>query len=164
MIQDLIYTTLEEVRTGIAQNISASGLTASGNTAASMDIEVTATSGRLTGRPAFWTLEKGRGPGRIPGNMRDIIKQWALDKGIVISPIPYIRQASENWTPKYTPAERGLEAFAGAVAYNIANKGTKLYQDGGRDDIYTPVIEKAMDKLTNNVLLSISTELWQKQQ
>lgn len=159
-IQDLIYSALEEVRDEIKQNISSTGSTASGRTADSMEIEVTGTSGRLTGRQAFWTLERGRGPGRIPGNMRDIIKQWALDKGMSISPIPYIRQASDKWQPKYTPEQRGLDAFAGAVAFNIANKGTQLYLDGGRDDIYTPAIDKAMDKLANNVLLNISTELW----
>lgn len=159
-IQDLIYRALEEVRDEIKQNISSTGSTASGRTADSMEIEVVGTTGKLTGRQAFWTLERGRGPGRIPGNMRDIIKQWALDKGISISPIPYIRQASDKWQPKYTEQERGLNAFAGAVAFNIANKGTQLYQDGGRDDIYTPAINKAMDKLANNVLLEINTELW----
>lgn len=159
-IQDLIYSALEEVKTEIASNISSTGSTASGKTADSMEIEVTGTSGRLTGRQAFWTLERGRGPGRIPGNMRDIIKQWALDKGISISPIPYIRQASDKWQPKYTEQERGLNYFASAVAHNISNRGTQLYLDGGRDDIYTPAIEKAMNKLANNVLLNISTELW----
>lgn len=162
MITDYIRQTLEEVRDGIAANIAANGRTASGNTAASMDIEVYMASGRLTGRPAFWTLEKGRGPGRIPANLTEIIKQWALDKGISITPIPYVRQPSENWQPKYTPQERGLEAFAGAVVHNIANKGTKLYQEGGEDNIYTPVIEKAMEKLSNNVMLDISTQLWLK--
>lgn len=162
MITDYIRQTLEEVRDGIVANMAANGRTASGNTAASMEIEVSGTSGRLTGRPAFWTLEKGRGPGRIPANLTEIIKQWALDKGISITPIPYVRQSSENWQPKYTPQERGLEAFAGAVAHNIANKGTKLYQEGGEDNIYTPVIEKAMDKLANNVMLDISTQLWQR--
>lgn len=159
-IQDLIYRALEEVRDEIKQNISSTGSTASGRTADSMEIEVSGTTGRLTGRQAFWTLERGRGPGRIPGNMRDIIKQWALDKGISISPIPYIRQASDKWQPKYTEQERGLNAFAGAVAHNIANRGTQLYLDGGRDDIYTPAIERAIDKLANNVMLEISTELW----
>lgn len=160
-IQDLIYTALDEVRDEIKQNISSTGSTASGRTADSMEIEVTGTSGRLIGRQAFFTLERGRGPGRIPGNIIEIIKQWALDKGINISPIPYIRQASDKWQPIYTPEQRGMNAFAGAVAFNIANKGTQLYQDGGQDDIYTPAINKAMDKLANNVLLTISTELWQ---
>lgn len=159
-IQDLIYEALNEVRDEIKQNISSTGSTASGRTADSMEIEVSGTTGRLTGRQAFFTLERGRGPGRIPGNMIEIIKQWALDKGINISPIPYIRQASDKWQPKYTEKERGLNAFAGAVAFNIANKGTQLYQDGGRDDIYTPAIERAMNKLANNFLSEISTELW----
>lgn len=160
-IQNLIYSALEEVRDEIKQNISATGSTASGRTADSMEIEVTENSGRLTGRQAFFTLEHGRGPGRIPGNMIDIIRQWALDKGISISPIPYIRQESDRWQPKYTPEQRGMNTFAGAVAFKIANKGTQLYQDGGRDDIYTPAIEKAIDKLANNVLLNIRSQLWE---
>lgn len=162
-IQDLIRSALEEVRDEIKQNISSTGSTASGRTADSMEIEVTGTSGILTGRQAFWTLERGRGPGRIPGNMIEIIKQWTLDKGISISPIPYIRQVSDKWQPKYTPEQRGMDSFAGAVAFKIANRGTQLYIDGGRDDIYTPAIEKAMNKLANNVLLNISSNLWQQQ-
>lgn len=160
MIQNLIRSALEEVRDEIKQNISSTGSIASGKTAESMEIEVTEKSGRLTGRQAFFTLERGRGPGKIPSDMKSIIRQWALDKGISISPIPYIRQASDKWQPKYSEQERGLNAFAGAVAFNIANKGTQLYQDGGRDDIYTPAIERAMNKLANNVLLEISTKLW----
>lgn len=163
MIQDLIRSALEEVRDEIKQNISSTGSIASGRTADSMEIEVTRTSGILTGRQAFWTLERGRGPGRIPGNMIEIIKQWALDKGISISPIPYIRQVSDKWQPKYTPEQRGMNVFAGAVAFNIANKGTQLYQEGGRNDIYTSAIERAMNKLANNVLLNISSNLWQQQ-
>jgi hypothetical protein len=36
---------------------------------------------------------------------------------------------------------------AGAIAHKIASSGTLLYRQGGRSDIYTPVIRREVEQL-----------------
>ena len=122
---------------------------ASGRTLASLRVEVEDDHGILFGRKAFGTLETGRGPGKVPKRFEDIIRQWILDKGLAIKEIPYKRKESEKWRPKYTPKERGLRAMAGAIAHKIRTEGTKLHREGGRSDIYSPEVRKAIDNIMN---------------
>jgi len=161
-IQEKIYSTLTKVKDEITENIYTHGLHASGKTASSMSIEMYENGGRLTGRFAFGTLETGRKPGRIPRNMTEIIKEWAIAKGINVSQMPYKRTPSDKWQPKYSVPERSLNAFAGAVAYNIKNKGTKLYQSGGAEIIYTPVINDAIKSLSKDILLIVTNAIKNK--
>ena len=91
--------------------------------------------------------------------MTAIIKEWAIAKKIGLNPIAYTRQPSDKWQPKYTPEERALNAFAGAVAHKIATEGSKLYRDGGRADIYSEEIQKTMDKIINNLGAIFRTEI-----
>ena len=144
----LIVACLERIRARIAANINDKGLRASGKTEASMyqpdSIRLTDTGAQLVavGRGYFQSLELGRPAGRVPRGFAAIIRQWILDKGLSVRMIPYKRQPSERWQPKYSVEERSLRAAAGAIAHNIATRGTRLYQQGGRRDIYTPVIEE----------------------
>ena len=134
--KNIVIQKLEELKQRIAANIQTSEQGASGRTAESMRVEATESGATLFGRKAFGTLETGRKGGNVPKNFRGIIQQWIMDKGISISPLPYVRQPSKNWQPKYTPQERGELSLAGAIAYKIRNEGTKLHRNGGRADIY----------------------------
>lgn len=158
-LMEEVRVTLERIKAEITENIYTHGLHASGKTASSMSIEMYENGGKLTGRFAFGTLETGRKPGRIPGNMTEIIKEWAIAKGINITQIPYKRMPSDKWQPKYSVPERSLNAFAGAVAYNIRNKGTKLYQEGGNPVIYTPVIDDIINEFADSALLIIRNSI-----
>lgn len=134
----IIYQELDELKARIIQNHTAAGQVASGKTAKSLRIEVDEDSGRLFGRSPFGTLETGRKGGKVPRQFYLIIRKWMADKGIQAPPIPY----KTNRPHKYTPEERGALSMAAAIAETIRKKGTKLYRDGGRNDIYSKEIEK----------------------
>lgn len=148
-IKGILTEELDGLRQRIIANHIRAGQKASGRTIASLRVEVEDDHGTLFGRKAFGTLETGRGPGKVPRHFTDIIRQWILDKGIRITAIPYKRKETEKWRPKYTPQERGLRAMARAIAYKIQKDGTQLHREGGRDDIYSPEVRKAMDNIMN---------------
>lgn len=160
-INQAVMAALERMRAKIAANIESKGLKASGKTAASMRIVSTETGGQLVGRPYFQSLELGRPAGRVPYNFNAIIRQWIIDKGISVRQIPYVRQPSARWSPKYSVEERSLRAAAGAIAHTIATRGTLLYRQGGRSDIYTPVIDEELERLEQEIGEIIATSISQ---
>lgn len=138
---------LKEIVADIRYNLDATGTNASGRTSDSLRVEMREDGGSVTGRRYFQGVEIGRPGGRVPQNFRAIIRQWMRDKGISAVPIPYKRQPSENWQPKYTPEERGAMAMAGAIAEKIRREGTRLFREGGRTDIYSNVLAARMREL-----------------
>jgi hypothetical protein len=64
-----------------------------------------------------------------------------------------------NRPHKYTPEERGARSMAAAIAQVIRRSGTKLYRDGGRDDIYSREIENTrktlMERLSRFIIQKI---------
>lgn len=158
-VQKVIGDELQALRSRIIANHVAAKQVASGRTKASIKVEVTEDGGILWGRFPFGTLETGRRAGRISHNFAGIIRQWIIDKGISVSPIQYIRKPSERWKPKYTPQERGLMNMAGAIAQKIKKEGTRLYRENGRDDIYSPEIEKTVDNITKKIGLLFEQEV-----
>lgn len=139
----LIIDCLNNIKERIASNILTKGEWASGKTAESMVVIPTERGGMLKGRPYFQSLEDGRPAGRVPYDFASIIRQWIIDKGIGVTPMPY----KTNRPHKYTPADRGLNHMASAIAWSIKEHGTRLYQTGGRDDIYSDVIADEVEKL-----------------
>ena len=111
----------------IRQAISASGIGASGRTAASLGYRDTGEQLTIysdgTGAP-IGTLQHGRPGGKVPFGFYGIIRQWAIDKGISFS------------------SDKELNAFAYFVSKKIAAEGTKRHTEP-RDDIYTPALKKA---------------------
>lgn len=151
-IQAAVGALLEKAIAQIRQNIDTTGERASGKTQASLrqlvTVEGNTVTGTIFGRQAFGTLEHGRRGGKVPRNFAAIIRQWIVDKGLPVTPIPYVRQPSERWQPKYTPEERGLMDMAWAIAEKIKRDGTSLYRRGGRADVYTPplaALEKSLE-------------------
>lgn len=168
-IDEILTRSLERMRDRIAANINEKGLRASGKTAASMykpgSIRMTDTGAMLVavGRGWFQSLEQGRPGGRVPRSFTSIISQWIIDKGLSVRQIPYKRQPSERWQPKYTVEERSLRMAAAAIAHTIAERGTLLYRQGGRRDIYSPVIEEEVKLLERElgelIVKSIKSEI-----
>lgn len=155
----ILQRRLNECANRIRENITSTGTRASGHTQASIRVEVSADTGTIYGRQAFSVLQTGRRGGRVPRGFVYILKQWAKDKGINPSPIPYIRRPSARWQPKYTPEQRGLNAFAGAVAYRIRMRGTALYINGGRNDIYTEPIREAVQGIKEDLKTAYVAEI-----
>ena len=143
-VTQILTEELTSLKAVITNNIRAAGEWATGKTAASMQVQVTGMMGELMGRRAFGTLETGRRPGRIPRNMRDIIYEWMQAKGIHADPMPYVRPGRH----KYPTAQmRGDMSMAGAIAYTIKTRGTLLYREGGRNDIYSQAIPEAVARI-----------------
>ncbi|WP_291584062.1 hypothetical protein [Bacteroides sp.] len=126
----IIQEELDSLRLRIIDNHIRAGQKASGNTIESLYVSVDDNHGILFGRKAFGVLETGRGPGKVPKGFYQIIQQWIKDKGIQV----------EN-----------TKSFAYLVARKIAREGTELHRTGGRDDIYSPEIEKAIQNIMNRV-------------
>lgn len=135
----------------IANHIRA-GQKASGRTMQSIRKSITDEGGVVFARAYFGVLETGRKPGPVPKDFRSVIRQWMRDKGISANPIPYIRKPSKKWQPKYSPQERGDLSLAGAIAYRIRKEGTKLYRNGGRDDIYSNEIPKTVENILDRIM------------
>lgn len=128
---EAVMEALHRLRDRISDNIVGEGAYASGRTTASMEVEQTSMGGRLLGRAYFYTLESGATPGAWPGP--DTIRQWMIDKGIM------------------TASDPELDKAARAINWNIWQHGTRLYQDGGRDTIYTTAIDETLEELQREV-------------
>lgn len=112
----------------IRNNLASSGTDATGETSRSVGYQVYMNGGKLTlevygGRPYFPTVETGSKPSKKkPGRkMIEKIEKWAGVRGILASP----------W----------------AIATNILKFGSKLWQRGGRRDIYSNVAERSFLEL-----------------
>ena len=139
LVTDFVKTEFDRCAMAIAQRLDDTRTTASGRTKASLRVEAVEQTFTLLGRHPFATVETGRRAGKVPINVHEILKQWAVDKQISLEPINYVRIPSDKWQPKYTPEERALNQFAGAVAHRIRTQGSSLYRSGGRSDIYNSI-------------------------
>ena len=147
-VSQVLNEELGTLKATIINNIRVTGQWASGKTAASMAVMVSGNIGELVGRRAFGTLETGRKGGRVPRNMADIIYDWMQAKGVHGEPMPYVRKGPH----KYSSAqERGDRTMASAIAHTIRTVGTRLYRQGGRDDVYSRAIPVAIERINSRL-------------
>lgn len=146
-IAQILTEELGTLRTTIINNIRATGQWASGKTAASMAVMVSGNIGELVGRKAFGTLETGRRGGRVPRNFEAIIYDWMMAKGVHAEPIPY----KTSRPHKYSEQERGDRTMAYFIARTIRREGTRLYREGGRDDVYSRAIPLTIERINSRL-------------
>jgi hypothetical protein len=146
-IEVILMEELQTLKAQITANIRATGQWASGKTAASMAVMVSGSIGELVGRRAFGTLETGRRGGRVPRNFMGIIYDWMQAKGVHAEPIPY----KTSRPHKYTEQERGDRTMAYFIAKTIRREGTRLYRDGGRDDVYSRAIPITIERINSRL-------------
>lgn len=156
---EIIGDELDSLMQRVIANHLRAGQKASGRTMQSIRKQVSDEGGVLFGRAYFGVLETGRKPGAVPKGFRDVILQWMKDKGISATPVPYKRKPSVRWQPKYTPQERGDMSLAGAIAYRIKKDGTRLYRNGGRDDIYSNEIPKTVESILDRILAVFASDV-----
>lgn len=156
---ELLEQTLNDIVRDIRDNLAATGTNASGRTSDSLAVEMYAGGGMVTGRQYFQSVEEGRPPGKVPYRFDLIIRQWMNDKGITAPPMPYKRQPSQNWQPKYTPEERGAMAMACSIARKIETEGSRLFREGGSKDIYTNVLDRRLAELQDKLAIEIKSRL-----
>jgi len=118
----------------IKDNMSASGIDATGKTAAALDFEIVEegdlTTLNILGNPFTQVIETGRKatPDKKPSSdMIANLTEWVDARGID-------------------------EKAVWGIATNIQKEGTKLYQSGGRTDIYSEPFDKWVDTLQKDVL------------
>lgn len=137
----IIDNQLQILRENIIANSFAAGQKATGKTADSMTVRIFKEGdivvGELDARAFFGNLEQGNKPfgaqhfryradgttyPSAPKWFTEIIREWAEAKHL---------DFESPW----------------AVATKIMTEGTELYRNGGRDDIFTPEIPKALKEL-----------------
>ena len=160
-IRNEILQILTETKDRIIANIDTEGIRASGRTQESLRVEDRGEHFVLvqgSGGAPFETLQYGRGGGRVPLGFQSIIRQWIIDKGISTTDIPYKRNPSAKWQPKYTPQERGLLAAAGAIAEKIRKSGTDRFTQPN-ENVYSQPINDAIERLTALFVKSVTSEI-----
>lgn len=148
-INDLLKSHLENVKTNIAERMAANGRNASGKSIASLRVEVMDGNGVLWGSKSFLAMERGRGPGAIPIGFVEIIMAWAKAKGISAYSKAGVRQDNDT----------AMRSFAGAVAYNIMKKGTRLFRNKQYNDIYTSVLKEELDKMSEAMVINLLNQV-----
>lgn len=138
-IQKLLTLHLGNIKVGISKRMATLGRSASGSSVASLDVEVSGNNGILSGGKQWEVMQRGRGPGKVPSNFREVIKNWVRARGINIQPKGEQTQ------------EQAIESFSYLVTRNIMQKGTKLYRDNGYNDIYDTLLKEEVEKLSNGV-------------
>jgi hypothetical protein len=146
-VSQILTEELGTLRATIISNIRSTGQWASGKTAASMAVIVSGSIGELVGRKAFGTLETGRRGGRVPRDFHAIIYEWMQAKGVHAQPMPY----KTNRPHKYSEQERGDRTMAYFISRTIRREGTRLYRDGGRDDVYSRAIPITIDRINSRL-------------
>lgn len=156
-VEETLTRHLGNVKQKVEQAMAAYGRNASGRSVASLTVSVQGDTGTLYGSRSFWVMERGRRPGKVPHGFADIIRQWIIDKGLKVTPIP----ARRTQGVKYTPYERGLRSMAGAIAHKIMTEGTRLYRDNDFNDIYTSAVKEELELMADELLFYTAESLSQ---
>lgn len=129
-------STVESIR----RNLASTGTNATGKTSRSLRYEVTDTGDKITlkvfGKPYLAVVETGRKATpqytKPSDDFVNSIREWLIAKG-------------------------KSESSAYGIAKSIHQKGTKLWQTGGRQDIISNVINDSLtEKITKDVLGSFA--------
>jgi hypothetical protein len=137
ILQQYGNSTVEQIR----RNLAATGTNATGKTSRSLKYEVRVEANAITlkviGRPFFNVVETGR----------KATPQY--DK-----PSPEFVASIQEWAKA-----KGVPGAAYAIAKSIHQKGTKLFQSGGRTDVYSSVVNQSLvDKISQDVLDKFAKE------
>ena len=143
-IEEIKLIVSKQIQVGkneIKSNLRAHGKVVSGRTLRSLRSEITNTPTTVTGRiwstvSYFPAMERGRGPfkGGAERGLSERLYSWSKLKGISF------QTDTQRW------------AFAYALARKINKEGTRLFKQGGRQDIYTPVVSS----IKKNILAALN--------
>ena len=146
-VATVLEARMMRLRDDIAENINRMGLKASGATQASMRVEVTGNEVALWGRRFFAAMEYGSKPWSGATGIRctfqafrEIIRQWASDKGLSFG------QAKEH------------ERTIGAITMSIIRRGSRLYKNHAHLDVYDTLIAEALKDMEIIALDKVGTE------
>lgn len=136
-LEDILAAGLNQLVVDIIAASEAHGQKASGRTYDMITMEVQRSgelvSGSVYAPDYFYTLIRGRGSGKVPANMAELIMEWAGYKGIVFS----------------TPED--MVRFANAVAWKIRREGNSMYRTSQYYDIIETPIKQFEEWLSSMV-------------
>lgn len=146
-VATMLEARMAKLRDDIRSRINAMGLRASGRTGDSLRVEVSDNEVALWGRKFFASLEYGSrywtGTTGVRCSFeafREIIRQWASDKGLSFG------DASST------------DKAVSAIAITIMRQGTKLFREHGYQDVYDTLIAEALKDFQTIVLDKVGTE------
>ena len=146
-VATVLEARMRRLRDDIASNINRMGLKASGATQRSMRVEISGNEVALWGRKFFAALQYGskRWTGATGirctfAAFREIIRQWASDKGLSFG------QNKEH------------ERTISAITAKIIREGSRLYRTAGYQDVYDTLIAEAVQDMGIIALDKVGTE------
>lgn len=129
-IQDILDKFGKETVQIIQDNLASTGTNATGRTSQSLRSVSTKDSVVVSGKAFIYVVETGRRPGRRP-------------------PVSAIMEWLQTGKVSITGT---IESAANAISFTIGKFGSKLFREGGREDIITPAIsDKRVDQLTKDI-------------
>jgi hypothetical protein len=109
--------------------------------AKSVAYEVNGNEIKITAAHWYDYAEKGRGPGKVPYNFRDILETWIVSRGI-------------------KPRDGNISKFASAIAWTTIKSGSYLYRHPNEQrDFDTEPIQENLDWLKGQVGVYIMNEI-----
>lgn len=137
ILQQYGNSTVEKIR----QNLQTTGTNATGRTSRSLRYEVIVQANTVTlkiiGRPFFNVVETGR---KATPQYTEPSKEFVA--------------SIQEWAKA-----KGVPGAAYAIAKSIHQKGTRLFQSGGRTDVYSNVVNQSLvDEISKDVLDKFAKE------
>ena len=136
MYEDAIAAILNEAIAGIRDTLEQERINATGKASESLEVETYEGGARMLGCGYFSALEQGNEP-IIDPTLEEAIREWINAK------------IARGWFTlrggKDTEEERDKAAYY--IANSLQERGTKLYQQGGRDDVYTDKLKRAVSDI-----------------
>ena len=121
----------------IQSNMQRAGQNATGETSAAITSEMVGDERvQVTAPEYIYVLEDGRGPRKSSqtSDFNSKLEKWVIKRGIHLSMNKTVEQTTRS------------------LQYLINKRGTKLYREGGRKDIITPIFaEERFEKLTKDI-------------
>lgn len=141
MFEDILNEELQRLVLDIIEASRNAGQEASGRTYQNITHDVTSTfettQGRVWAPDYFYTLIRGRGPGAVPYDFEEIIKDWAAYKGITFESI------------------EALNRFANAVKWIIKREGSQLY----RNNLYVDIADTPIDDFERRLSERVGSQI-----
>lgn len=146
-LEEILAAGLYQLIVDIIAASEAYGQRASGRTYDMISQEVNRTgelvSGAVYAPNYFYTLIRGRGPGKAPADMAEIIMEWAGYKGIIFT------------------SQEELVRFGNSAAWKIRREGSQMFRRGEYLDIIETPIKQLEEWLAAMIDKYMSVQITQ---
>lgn len=139
---DILSEELDLLQADIISRHENAGQVASGKTRSSFERNMVSDyRGQLLGASYSGVLQKGRKPGKLPFDFKDILLRWAAAKRITFN----------------TPSQARTWAFF--VTKKIREEGTRLFRTNSEIDIFNTAVDNFSNRLSERIGTFFQEEL-----